>query len=142
MVRKPTKRIGSPRSKMRDMGVKQPNVREMTLNGIKLTIVTRAGIDYYGLKDKDLIPIGGGKYIHGYLHRDDLYKASGYDMNKIDFAVPVPWWGSSKVRARYAKGDRAVWSYSGQSNRFSGGPIWDSEMMARLKRRINERLRR
>jgi len=128
---------------MIEMGItKQPNVRELTINGVDMDIVTRAGIDYYQLKPEDLIPIGGGKYIHGYLNRDDLYRAAGYDTNKIDFAVPQDWYDLPENRAKRMRGDRAVWSYAGHVNRNFGGPIWDSEMKARLKRRVNERLRR
>lgn len=143
MVRKPTKRIGSPRRTMIERGIsKQPIVREITMNGVTMDIVTRAGIDYYQLKQEDLIPIGGGKYIHGYLNRDDLYRAAGYDMNKIDFSVPQDWYDLPENRAKRMRGDRAVWSYAGHQNRVFGKPIWDSEMKARLKRRVNERLRR
>lgn len=125
---------------MSEQGIRKPVVREVTLNGVTMDIVTRAGIDYYALKQKDLIPIGGGKYIHGYLNRDDLYRAAGYDLNKIDFSVPQEWFMQPENRARYQKGDRAVWSYAGYKNRIFGKPIWDSEMKARMKRKLTQRL--
>jgi len=132
---RPTERLG------RDYGPFE-GVRILTMNGVRLYIVNKQAATEANLKDHDLIPLGGGKYAHTLgLTRDKLYRAAGYDVNKIDFAVPQPWYDLPENRARRKKGDRAVWSYAGRRNTF-GKPIWDSEALKRLKTRINQRLRR
>ncbi len=120
-----------------------PGLRLITMNGVRLDIVTKKAADEYLLKPEELIPLGRGKYLYvgGGFTRDKLYKAAGYDTNKIDFAVPQPWYDLPENRARRQKGDRAVWSYAGRRNTF-GKPIWDSEALKRLKTRINQRLKR
>lgn len=125
-----------------------PGLRTITMNGVRLDIVTKKAADEYLLKPEELIPLGRGKYLYvaggfarGGFTRDKLYKAAGYDTNKIDFAVPQPWYDLPENRARRQKGDRAVWSYAGRRNTF-GKPIWDSEALKRLKTRINQRLKR
>ena len=123
----------------RDRGF--PGFIVITLNGVTLDIVTKKAAEEALLPPRELISLGGGKYLYPPSgNRADLYKAAGYEVKKIDFAVPQPWYDHPENRARQQKGDQAVWSYAGKGS--FGKPIWDSEMLKRLKTRINQRLRR
>lgn len=67
-------------------------------------------------------------------NRDVLYRAAGYNVNKIDFAVPVEWQVQPDVTARIEFGDCPAWSY--EVDALMGAPVWDSEMYQRLVDRI------
>ena len=67
-------------------------------------------------------------------NRDVLYRAAGYNVNKIDFAVPVEWQVQPDVTARIEFGDRPTWSY--ETDTMMGAPVWDSEMYRRLNEMI------
>jgi len=67
-------------------------------------------------------------------NRDVLYRAAGYNVNKIDFAVPVEWQVQPDVTARIEFGDRPAWSY--ETDTMMGAPVWDSEMYRRLNEMI------
>jgi hypothetical protein len=79
----------------------------------------------------DFISIGNDYFANTHMGRETLYRAAGYDVGKIDFAVPQGWLEQPDVRAKIATGDRPVWSYEGDAGTF-GMPIWDSEMRQRV----------
>ena len=114
---------------------------ELTLRGVDFNVVSNAVAYKLGLTKKDLLPLDSrhGLYIFG-TSREDMYRAAGYNVHKIDFAVPQSWLNQPEVHKRFYGGDRAVWSYEGKRN-FAGKPIWDSEMKARLKKQVLARLK-
>ncbi|MDD5419605.1 MAG: hypothetical protein PHV57_07135 [Methanomicrobiaceae archaeon] len=117
-------------------------LEELTLNGVNLMLVLPSAFDKYMIPDRHVLKIPGTKrwvYLPG-LSRDKMYRAAGYDWNKIDPATPQSWFDLPENRARRAAGDRAVWSYEGKGN-LGGRPVWDSEMKARLFAAIKRRLK-
>lgn len=112
----------------------------VTMNGLKFEIVSKTVADQLGLRQDELLSLGRGRYAYiGNRNREELYKAAGYNTAKIDFAVPQGWMNLPEIQSRYKRGDSAVWSYAARSY---GGPVWDSEMLKRLRTRINQRLQR
>lgn len=118
-----------------------PGVTELIINTVPVTIVTKAAIRKHGLKAGELKWLTGNKYLYTLsFNRDDLFTAAGYNTNKIDFAVPQSWAELPKIRSRYAKGDRACWSY--EQNKYAGDPVWDSDAWRKLRVIIKRRLNR
>lgn len=116
-------------------------VHRMVVNGVNLVIVSRNSLAKQTLNPDDLYSLGGGKYLYTEtLGREKLYKAAGYDTNKIDFAVPQGWLEIKQNWDRFYGGDRAVWSYEGKKNRFGGNPVWDSDARKKLRAIINRRI--
>src|SRR5690606_4558355 len=104
------------------------------VNGVSFDLLTSDEVDEYELDEVlDLPPIHRFAVLDG-KDRDVLYRAAGYDVNKIDFAVPVEWQVQPDVMSRIAFGDRPVGSYEAVS--LMGPPVWDSEMYERLTARI------
>lgn len=121
--------------------VKGESLQQITIGGVRFDILTPTQKAEFMVKDFEIIPLQGRKYLYiGNLSRRDLYKATGYDMDSLDFAVPQDWFDLPESRARRAKGDAAVWYYGGK-NKLFGGPVWDSEMVVKLKKKINTRLK-
>lgn len=116
-------------------------VHKMVVNGVNLTIVSRNSMAKQTLNNEDFRPLGGGKYLYtASFGREKLYKAAGYDLNKIDFAVPQSWLNEPANHKRFYGGrDRAVWSYESKNNRFGGGPVWDTEAWRKLKAIVKRR---
>lgn len=104
------------------------------VNGVSFDLLTSDEVDEYELDEVlDLPPIHRFAVLDG-KDRDVLYRAAGYDVNKIDFAVPVEWQVQPDVMSRIGFGDRPVWSY--ETDTLMGSPVWDSEMYERLTARI------
>lgn len=119
---------------------KGSSVINMTLHGVDFHVFTKNQLEQYEHSLGELLPLGGQKYLSLMnKSRGNLYRAAGYNENKIDFAVPQSWLELPENRTRFYGGDRAVWSYEGKGY---GKPIWDSEMKARLKRQVNARLKK
>jgi len=116
-----------------------PGVTELIVNGVRITVVTRAGIRKHDLAADEIKWLFGGTYLYSpSFYRGKLYDAAGYDINKIDFAVPQSWASQPQIKAKYAKGDRAVWSYE-KKNAY-GKPVWDSEAWRKLRVIIKRRI--
>jgi len=111
----------------------------ITVNGIQFTVITSAAKKKFHIPDNEIVlSLGGGKYVqHTRLNRDELYKAAGYDVKKIDFGYPIGWARLPEIKKRIDKGDRPVWSYETVRH---GAPVWDSEAKRKLKAIINRRL--
>lgn len=115
----------------------------LKLNGVSITLLHKG---YYKvLKDQlsrwdvweEVIP-GFMMNVNGF-SRGELYRAAGYDTNKIDFAVPQPWIDENpEVKARWRK-ERAVWSYEDDH---WGKPVWDSEAWKRLRKIMESAIRK
>jgi hypothetical protein len=104
------------------------------VNGICFELLTSDEVDEYEPDETlDLPAIRRFAVLDG-KDRDQLYRAAGYDVNKIDFAVPVEWQTQPSIVSRIAFGDRPVWSY--EVDAMMGAPVWDSEMYQRLIDRI------
>ena len=118
-----------------------PGVTELIINTVPVTIVTKAAIREYSLKPDKLKWLTGNKYLYTLtFDRGKLFTVAGYNTNKIDFAVPQSWAELPKIRSRYAKGDRACWSY--EQNKYAGDPVWDSDAWRKLRVIIKRRLNR
>jgi len=119
----------------------------MKVNGVTMELFTLATIknnpdllDERKHSPELFIPMGNGWYWFRYdSNRSHIYYAAGYDLDKMDFDVPSGWLRLPEQQRRYAKGDRAVWSYEGNDNHF-GKPIWDSEAMDKVKAIVKGRL--
>jgi hypothetical protein len=104
------------------------------INGVCFELLTSDEVEEYEPDETlDLPAIRRFAVLDG-KDRDVLYRAAGYDVNKIDFAVPVEWQVQPDVMSRIAFGDRPVWSY--ETDTMMGSPVWDSEMYGRLAERI------
>jgi hypothetical protein len=111
----------------------------VTVNGVSFDLATRADVNEHCIVKTLTLPgYPWGAVLDG-KRRDTLYRAAGYDVNKIDFAVPVDWQRSPNVMERLTNLDRPAWTYEDGS--MCGSPIWDSEMYARLRDRIVAELR-
>ncbi len=116
-------------------------IQKITVNGEEFEVLTASQRDRCMLKVYETIKLSGGKHLYiGNKGRGQLYKAAGYDVNQIDFAVPEPWLDIPENLKRWKSGDRAVWSYNGKARTF-GEPVWDSEMLSKLKKLVNSRLK-
>jgi len=115
-------------------------VIELIVNGVPVTIVTRAAIKKHSIRSDEVKFLFGNRYLYttSGFSRGDLFDAAGYNTNKIDFAVPQSWATQPQIKAKYAKGDRAVWSY--EKDKYGGDPVWDSEAWRKLKVIIKRRL--
>lgn len=102
----------------------------VTLNGVSFEVLTLDEMQKYEPDEVlDLPAIHRFAVLDG-KDRDVLYRAAGYDVNKIDFAVPVEWQTQPSIMSRITFGDRPAWSYKGDT--LMGSPVWDSEMYQRL----------
>ena len=114
-------------------------VRHRTLNGIEIDLLTRTTAKKLFLKKEELVHVGGGWYAYtANLNREKIFKAAGYDVSKIDFAVPQDWLNAPVNRERYRAGDRAAWYYGGRDRVF-GEAIWDSEAWKKIRARLKPR---
>ena len=126
---------GKPRSQI------APGITELIVNGVPIVIVTKAAIRKNDLRPDELKWLFGGRYLYTIsFNRGKLFQAAGYDTNKIDFAVPQSWSSHPKIKAKYAKGDRACWSY--ERNKYAGDPVWDSEAWRKLRAIVKRRMKR
>lgn len=104
------------------------------VNGVSFDLLTSDEVDEYEPDETlDLPAIRRFVVLDG-KDRDQLYRAAGYDVNKIDFAVPIEWQCRSEPLSRIAFGDCPAWSY--EVDALMGAPVWDSEMYQRLVDRI------
>lgn len=118
-----------------------PGVTELIINTVPITIVTKVAIRNNDLRSDELKWLFGNRYLYSPMFsREKLYTAAGYNTNKIDFAVPQSWATSPEIKAKYAKGDRACWSY--EQNKYAGDPVWDSDAWRKLRVIIKRRLNR
>ena len=117
-----------------------PGIYEMTVNGVHITLLSRKGVSDNTLRRDEIKAVGNGKYIYTpEIDRTKLYRAAGYDTNKIDFAVPQSWLNEPANKRKWQSGDRAVWSYEGTRYRMSGRPIFDSQAWKKLAGIIKRR---
>jgi len=116
-------------------------VRKRTLNGVDFDLLTLTTAKKLFLRKEELRHVGGGWYAYTTnLNREALFKAAGYIVNKIDFAVPQDWLNFPENRERYRKGDRAAWYYGGKDKYF-GEAIWDSDAWKRIRARLKPKER-
>jgi hypothetical protein len=114
-------------------------VRKRTLNGVVLEILTLTTAKKLFLRKEELRHVGGGWYAYTVnLNREKIFKAAGYDVNKIDLAVPPDWLSFPENRERYRKGDQAAWYYGGK-DRYFGEAIWDSDAWKKIRARLKPR---
>lgn len=122
---------------------------DLTLNGVDLTIITEKCRTDNQIRMSDVTPLKNTKnkskqvYLYDvHLTRNNLYQAAGYNMNKLDFAVPLPWaTRDAEAKRRYKAGDKAVWYYGYKKSSTFGEPLWDSEAKKRMISKIKNRLK-
>jgi hypothetical protein len=104
------------------------------VNGVSFDLLTDYEVDEYTPETTlDLPALNRFAVLDG-KNRDVLYRAAGYDTNKIDFAVPVEWRNQPEVADQITFGDLPAWSY--EVDTLMGAPVWDSEMYGRLVERL------
>jgi hypothetical protein len=102
----------------------------ITINGIAFELLSDDELrEYEPDKVIDLPALHLSVVLDG-KDREQLYRAAGYNVTKIDFAVPIAWRRQPLVASRIEFGDCPAWSY--ETDTLMGSPIWDSEMYQRL----------
>lgn len=104
------------------------------INGVCFELLTSDEVEEYEPDETLDLPVIRRFAVLDGKNRDVLYHVAGYDVNKIDFAVPLEWQNRAEPLSRIAFGDRPVWSY--ETDTMMGSPVWDSEMYGRLAERI------
>jgi hypothetical protein len=114
--------------------------KHIDINGISLTIVDQEFINKYKIIIEKcqyrLEPLENGIFVLlTDLTTKKLFTAAGYDLSKIDFAVPQNWLNQPDIHTRfYDKNDPAVWSY--EKDPIFGSPVWSSEAMEEMMNNI------
>jgi len=105
------------------------------INGVSLTIVDEEFKEKYENIIKKcqyhVEPLGDNTFLLlADLTQKKLFQAAGYNLSKIDFAVPQGWVNQPEIHKRfYEQHDPAVWSY--ENNQF-GTPVWSSDAWTRM----------
>lgn len=113
--------------------MRESKVKEIVLNGVKIEVLTHAQLQEFHIKKTDTLWKAGSKYLYVEgMNWRDLYRAAGYDSNKLDMAYPARWRDADpKVDARFRAGDHASWYYGGK-HKMLGEPVWTSEVKKKI----------
>ena len=118
------------------------------VNGIAVSVLTENEIKQFGLKQEDYIHVDsrGVLFIQN-LTRKEALEAAGYDLSKVDFALPQDWIDVKMASAINACSDDPervfsfenwVWDYSG--NDVFGRPLYVGGWKRRIYRGIIKHL--
>jgi hypothetical protein len=122
-------------------------MKAILISGVAVSVLTESEIKRYGLNYDDFIMIGSQEkmYIKN-LSRKEALIASGYDLDKVDFALPQDWINEKMLKAIKAcfddpegvfKSDNWVWDYSNET--VFGKPLYVGGWKRRILRGIIEK---
>lgn len=120
--------------------VKKTEAREIKINGVEFYVVTPAQVIDYHLQRKAMWKVGTKRLLVDGKRWDELYRAAGYDTNKLDMAYPAQWRDNNPdVDRRFRNGDYAGWYYGGK-HKIMGEPAWRSEVQHKIIVLANRKL--
>lgn len=107
---------------------------EFHLYGVRCTIIDNETAKKYHILPVHLRQVAEDRFLYiASWNREKLLRAAGYDMQKIDFAVPQDWFEQPEVAERM-KNEFAIWSY--EEPHTYGAPVWSSEAWGRVEEEI------
>ncbi len=101
-------------------------MRNIVVNGVQITVGTVTEARELGIADRcyQLTPLPL-VIANSHLTRGELFKLAGYDVAKIDFAVPESWcWQVDEGSQRCKRvRDPANWAWSYEDGHIGGRPV-------------------